>query len=369
MFGLFNRKTGHKYNHLVIFFNKIFFGRKKRVDFYKTLAMMLGSGFDIGEALDKRKQSIIKYRRKYFNHEDYLIQIIDDITYRYKALGMTFSTAIRPYIPANEYLILTASGSGDIGGSLINMITISLRLGKLNSAIIKAMIKPTILLTAVVVLMIFSAKVVMPSVIDSLPSENLPEFTASFNTFNQVFLHYFAFIFVFFIVFILSLIQFLPKYSGKYRKIFFDLLPMFSIYKSITAIRFMVSMSLLLNNGTISINNALSTISKSATPYLNSFVKGIMDKLNQGGNPGDALATSKLFDRKVSGIIDIYTNSGKLREGLDDLTYTYLEEQIAQIEIKFNILSALSMFLTAIYLCAFMWSIYSIGIDAAAMAA
>ncbi|WP_150467136.1 type II secretion system F family protein [Francisella sp. SYW-9] len=362
MFG--KKRKDSLYSQFKINLLKMQFSGAVRADFYKTMAMMLGSGFDIGEYLERRKASIIKFKRKYFDNEQYLVEIIDDILFRYNSLGFTFSEAIKIYITNHEYMILSSSGDGNIEQSLENMISISAKLNELSSAIIKSMMKPISLTAAIIGLMYFSATKVMPIIVSSIPANKLPAFTMSFYKFNKGFLDLLPFSIAGIFLIVLGFYLVLPRYKGGLRRSLFDFFPVFSVYKSIVAIRFMISLSLLLQNKQTSLNKALMIMHDRAKPYLQDFIKMIIMKVSQGTNPGEALSRVSLFNRRISSMIDIYTNSGKLEIGLKDLSYEYLEAQMTSIKAKFGALNIVVMLLTSLYICAFMWSIYAIGIGA-----
>ncbi|GGF92695.1 MULTISPECIES: type II secretion system F family protein [Cysteiniphilum] len=345
------------------------FTSTKRMKLYKSLKMLLSSGMSMNMALERMSYNFKKCGRKLFNPDALLISILDDVNFRYSKLGMSFFDAIRPYIPKSEMSILS-SDSYEIANGLENVVKHADKQGALIRAILISMTKPAMFILAMVGMMYFSAMKLMPSLNASIPKDKMPAITLKFSHFNQWMVDHVFIISVILIVLIVGIVVIIPQQKNKVRRIL-DYLPPFSIYKKISTVKFLVSLSLLLSshnkdskdkhNVQASLHFSLLSIRNNANGYIASYVNAMLSFLDQGTAPGETLMNTGFFDRNISALIGVYSDAGKLGEGIYDLAVNYFDEQINQIKRSFKVISGVFFLAMGSYLAFFVIALQALG--------
>lgn len=346
------------------------FTSSKRMKLYKSLKMLLGSGMSMNMALERMSYNFKKCGRKLFNPDALLISILDDVNFRYSKLGMSFFDAISPYIPKSEMSILS-SDSYEIANGLDNVVKHADKQGALIKAILISMTKPAMFIVAMVGMMYFSAMKLMPSLNASIPKDKMPAITLKFSHFNQWMVDHVFIISAILIILIVGIVVVIPQQKNKVRQIL-DYIPPFSIYKKISTVKFLVSLSLLLSshnkdshkdkhNVQTSLHFSLLSIRNNANSYIASHVNAMLSFLDQGAEPGETLMNTGFFDRNISALIGVYSDAGKLGEGIYDLAVNYFDEQINQIKRSFKFISGLFFFAMGSYLAFFVIALQALG--------
>ncbi|MFZ9034857.1 MAG: type II secretion system F family protein [Francisellaceae bacterium] len=359
-------KLGHKislYNPLKVKGIKSQFNSNKRVEFYNTFQMLLESKFSVEDAIDQMRKSYVKYGRKAYDKNSTLVDVLNDVHYRFTELGYTIIEALSPYIPEDEMIIL-ASDPHDIRNGLKNVVEISQKLKRLKKTIVSSLTKPLVYIFGIAGMMYYSAKSLMPQITSAIPKDMLPDLTARFDAFNNWFVDHGLLIIGMIIALIISFIITIPRMTNKFRIKVLDGLPPYSIYKKIIAVKFLISLSLMLNGNKNSLTYSLRAIRSNANDYLKNFINTILTMLNNGVAPGASLAGADFFSRDVCSLIDMYANAGKLEAAIYDLANNYLDKQIDKIQKSFSLINTLFLVLTTVYLSMFMSAIYAIGINA-----
>ncbi|GGF91992.1 type II secretion system protein F [Cysteiniphilum litorale] len=340
---------------------RVTFFTSMRIEFYRTFIMLMSSNFSIEEALDQIRSMYKKHDGRFIKVHGTIINIINDVYYRYSAMGMTFSEAVKIYIPKDETMLLSSADAKEVGDGLSNVIAITEKLGKVRSAIILSMIKPIIFIVGIIGLMLFSAKKIMPTIVGAIPTDRLPPFTYKFDSFNKFILSHSVEFLVICTVLVVICVYMISRSTFRFRLDVLDKIPPFSIYKKIIAVKFLISLSLLLKSKKNSIDFALKVIGVNANDYLTYYIYKMRNFIKSGGKPGVALSSSTFFTKEISGLLEIYTNAGKLQNAIDDLATDYLDKQIRKIQAGFKTINTVCMLILGAYLCAFMLAIYGIG--------
>ncbi|WP_162902132.1 type II secretion system F family protein [Facilibium subflavum] len=355
-------KADSKYNPLKIKGLKVQFNLKRRLEIYELIEMILDSGVSIEDSLRQIISNYKANKQSFLDQNLLIIEILEDVYYRYTHLGLTFVSAFSLYIPKDELMIL--SSNRDVKKSLAAARKIGKKLQRLKQEIFKSLVKPVIYLGALIGMILFSSFMLLPTIVSSIPKEMLPTFTMTFYHFN-LFIGNHLIIFCIFIIILIFVYQYTSsRVCHPIRLAVLDKLPPFSIYKNIQAIKFMITLSTMLSNKNNSIVHAMDHIGHNANTYLMYYIKKISTALHVGYNSGDALVRSNLFNKKVSSLLAIYSSLGKFEFGIHQLADNYLERQITLIKRIFSLVNTLSMALTALYIVCFMWAIYAIGINA-----
>lgn len=357
----------HLYSPLQVKWMASQFTTAKRMKLYKSLKMLLGSDMSMNMALERMSYNFKKCGRKLFNPDALLIAILDDVNFRYSTLGMSLFDAIRPYIPKSEMAILS-SDSYDIKNALENVVKHAAKQGELLRAILISMTKPAMFIVAMIGMMYFSSMKLMPSLNATIAKDKMPAITLKFSDFNQWMVDHVTVISAMILILVTAILITIPRHKSRVRQLL-DYLPPFSIYKKISTVKFLVSLSLLLSshrkqsrgNVQSSLRFCLSSIKENANDYIASYVNAMIHHLDDGFTPGETLMETGFFDRNVSALIGVYSDAGKLGEGIYDLAVNYFDEQISQIKRSFKVISGLFFIAMGSYLAFFVIALQALG--------
>ena len=236
----------HLYSPLQVKWMASQFTTAKRMKLYKSLKMLLGSDMSMNMALERMSYNFKKCGRKLFNPDALLIAILDDVNFRYSTLGMSLFDAIRPYIPKSEMAILS-SDSYDIKNALENVVKHAAKQGELLRAILISMTKPVMFIVAMIGMMYFSSMKLMPSLNATIAKDKMPAITLKFSDFNQWMVDHVTVIAAMILILVTAILITIPRHKSRVRQLL-DYLPPFSIYKKISTVKFLVSLSLLLSS-------------------------------------------------------------------------------------------------------------------------
>ena len=133
------------YSKTQFYFLKLNLTTTKREKLYSVIAMLLKVGsFNnaiqrILSAYQKNMRTI--FGKPFMDPNQAIIDVLKDVEYRHKRLGMNSIDSIKPYIPSTELMILSSSVNLTVD-SLTNASGISRKLNALRSMIIKSLISP-----------------------------------------------------------------------------------------------------------------------------------------------------------------------------------------------------------------------------------
>lgn len=355
-------KTKSKHNSLKLWCLKLQFSLKRRLDVYELIEMILKSGVSIEDSLRQIIYNYKVYARSLLDPNKFIIEILEDVYYRYTHLGITFAEAFSLYLPTEEFMILCFSK--DSGKSLSDAREIGQKLKLLKQMILKSLIKPTMYISALIGMMLFANFILLPTIIDSVPPDMLPEFTVQFYYFNSYIARHLSILCLGLLSCIALYKYTAPRVTGIIRSEVLDKIIPFSTYKNLLAVKFMITLAAMLSNKQNSVVHTLKFIKSKANFYLSSHIDEMLKFLHAGCNSGDALAKSSLFSRQLSCVLAIYSNLGKFEFGIQQLANEYLNKQTASIKRMLSLVGTITMLLTAVYIVCFMWAIYAIGVHA-----
>lgn len=305
------------------FLRVFIFTHARRVNLYRNLEMVTGSGVSLNETIRLLSAKF----RKHMPHS--LMPLIMDEWLKSIAMGRTFVQALTPWAPGWEMLLLRAGGTSQMTMMFKYVAELSNNIIRLKSGLISAIRYPSFALLMLFALMYVFAYYVIPSLSTFLSPDKWPPVTKSLYTFTTSFTQNIVWIILFTTLFIVMVVRSMSQLrAGPVRSVL-NRLPPWSIYKQFHGSIFLLSLASLLRSG-ISISQALDMIRTGSSPYVASVIIVMQAKLQAGRPAGEAIQ-SELFDTETRINLEVYAETDKLEEGIQVLAQEQLEAQIVKL--------------------------------------
>lgn len=313
-----------------LFFLKRAFSVKNRIVFYEILSSLLTNHSSIENAVKKIASLYQKYYQKSIDSKKIIGQIAEAIYTNLTQHGKTAIDAIAPYIPESELAIL-ASAKHLTSESLTNTAHVAKKISYLRSSILKKIFMPVIYVTGLVFLLGIVYFSLNPIIEATGNLNKLPLSTIQLVQLSTFVMEY-AYLIVIALIGIGSFCIFsIPHMTHAMRYQVLDYIPPFSIYKKITAITFILSLSMCIKTKNISIKQALHIIQHHSGKYLHHYIKKMLLYLSQGIPVGQILCQSPLFSKEILIPLHIYSSSDHLEKGIRNIAEEQLEKIIQSI--------------------------------------
>ncbi|WP_192485075.1 MULTISPECIES: type II secretion system F family protein [Cysteiniphilum] len=327
------------------YFLKIQMSTSKRIEFYETLSMLLKVG-SFGNAITQMLQTYQKNRRTIlgrpmFEPKQIIIDLLKDVSYRHHHLGLNSVEAIRPYLPESELMMLSGTINVTVE-TLENTASIARKLSDMRAKILRQLVSPMVYLLAACGMLVVVNMGLKPVIDLSGNLDKMPASTQVMMNLSQWFVDYYQWVVAFIILLIVSVIVIMKYFVHPLRLLLLDKIPPFSIYKKISAVRFLISLSLLLkgkkegNSSTLAIPEAIESIQKYSSRYTRYFLMSMRQMFSRGMSSGEAFSKSGFFGKELNSLIEMYAQSNQLKQGIYALGNEYLSKQIQMIESAFK---------------------------------
>lgn len=332
-----------------MFLARLFFTTKLRLRIYEKLCRYIDNGVPLVVSLEELHRFVTDDGKN-------LKKTAAIVVMQWLASlrnGKSFSTAIEEWVPADEVSIV-ASGeiSGDLSLSLRSIILMNETKRKIRAALSGALYPLALLSSTCFFLYIFGTKVV-PAFAQVLPISQWQGTGRTMYLLSNFVRNYlFAMILVIIFAIIIIIVTF-PVWTGRIRQML-DMLPPWSIYKSVIGCGFLLSLSALLNAG-IPSPEAIRIIYKTATPWYKERLVAIRQALFNGApNIGEALHTTGYHFPTKNMVMDIrtYASLDGFETMLNKLSQEWQTETVAYINAQMNILKNIAIVLMG---AVFMW--------------
>ena len=334
--------------------DQLYLSRSRRKYLYKILSFQISKGgLSASQAIQESKEMYSSRKMK---------KILDGVRLR-MAKGQSFSIAMKPLIPNNEYLMLATSemktGSGNDKDTSINLGDMLNRCSELNNQanemkkiLIQKLTYPIMLLSLSLLLIVFIKNKFLDVVINSgilsfdllpKPLQNIYD-TAVFFQNRYIPLG----------VITIALIVFINQSLKMPRPEKINKLPIYGMYKNFVCASFISNLSQLTSLG-ISFDQSLSIIKRSSNSFLKSYITKIQNLSKDGVDSYMAIARSNLFDSEINTYVTTlakFSPSGfqdnliKLAEEIE----VRQREKIVKIGAILNVLGMLIVFGLLAYL-------------------
>jgi type II secretory pathway component PulF len=306
------------------------FTHERRVNLYRNLEMITGSGVSLNETI----RLLSRKYRKYMPHS--FMPLIMDEWLKSMAMGMPFVNALAPWAPGWEMLLLRAGGTSQMSAMFSHVAELSNNIIRLKSGVVGAIRYPVFALFMLFGLMYVFAYYVIPSLSTFLSPDKWPPVTKSLYTFTTTFTHHIVLIILCLVFMIGLIVHSLSALRPGIIRTAFNRIPPWSIYKQFHGSIFLLSLASLLRAGS-SIGQSLDMIRAGSSPYVSSLIIVMQAKLQAGRPAGEAIQ-SELFDTETKINLEVYADADKLEEGIQVLAQEQLEAQIVKLALSAKIL-------------------------------
>ncbi len=237
-------------------FKSIEFSAKKQQQFLDDLSVLISDGVPANRAIEMLTKIYKGGPKKA------AIAVSKGV-----ASGKTLTDSMEGWFDLNTIELIRV---GEEGGMLAEIIknasqALSRRAGSL-AAVIAALLYPLTVLIAGCIIMVYINSSIFVDFKEIKPVATWPAIGQELIFFATLIQHWYWLLIILIIAIIATVIYIQPNYIGEYRKLI-DKIPPFSIYRTLSAARFMDNLGLLIINGVV-FKNALKIMKKNATPYV-----------------------------------------------------------------------------------------------------
>ena len=314
-------------------------GLDKRINIYERLKSYTEEEFPVYE-------SLLKFQARYAKKKDFRAKIIGFWLEKMKH-GFSFSQAIEGWVPDAELNLIAAGEEGKgIEKGLGEAVKFAKSSQKIKNTIIGGSMYPLILLTVVLgFVAMFSVKMA-PTYLSILPLERWPEMGQDFYAVSSFIVSSWYIPLSILAVAAVVIAKTLGTWTGSVREVF-DKFPPWSVYKVYQASAFLISLASMMQSGT-PLNDALKKIKTSSAPWLASYMEDMMKNLRRGGKNFGQHLNVGLLDEETAGDVIDYSELGKFEEAIYSIGEKNLEESVARIQSRMDIIKNLMIVLVGV---------------------
>lgn len=299
------------------------FTHNRRVNLYRNLEMITGSGVSLNETIRLLSSKFRKHMPNSF------MPLIMDEWLKSMAMGKPFVQTLAPWAPGWEMLLLRAGGTAQMTQMFKYVAELSNNIIRLKSGLVSAIRYPMFALLMLFALMYVFAYYVIPSLSTFLSPDKWPPVTKSLFVFTTGFTQHIIWILLSVAGVIALIVRSLSQLRASPARRILNRIPPWSIYKQFHGSIFLLSLASLLRSG-ISISQSLDMIRAGSSPYVASLIIVMQAKLQAGRPAGEAIQ-SELFDTETKINLEVYADADKLEEGIQVLAQEQLEAQILKL--------------------------------------
>ncbi len=331
------------------------FNSKNRQRFYTKLGQLLENGVPLDNALQQLQKLATKTRGS-------VLPILFGKWRRNVANGINFGNCLTPYVPSAEAILLeTGASSGFLAEALFNAANTVKQQATIKSAIISKSAYPVLLICMLIAALLLASNMVIPTFTEILPADKwtgMSSVVAKVADFIRV---YGGLIFIFSTIFILFIIFSLPRWTGKTRIYFENIIP-WNLYRMWQGSAFLLSVSAIMSAGVKIDEVSLGKISKNADPYLCQRINAVKRWVTSGANFGEALyqAGYSFPDDEIISDLRIYARLRDFDKNLVRITRTWVEDLVEKVSTIMTILNVVILFAIAVVIGVLISALYGV---------
>lgn len=276
---------------------KFAFGSDARADMYEDIAAYLEAGISINEAFNKMESVMAKRKNA-------LLPMIRDWNNKRKE-GSSMADAMASWIPPDEAGMLAGGEvTGDVGNTFIQMATLTRQKSTLRSMLTTKLISPALLLSAMLGMLYFISKSIVPAIAPLLPPSMVPTPTKVYFAMGNFVIHFGPFIGIALIILLISVFYSLARWTGPMRDKADRFFP-WTTYRMIQSGFLMITIAAMSRSG-MTMAYIVQQLEPYATKYMREHLKRVSGKLRTGNaQPSQALDTG-LLPEKIVDRLEIY---------------------------------------------------------------
>lgn len=314
------------------------FGLTERISLYERMAAFLNAGIAVFEAADAIRNRMEKRKDVRARMLQEWLTVMRD--------GVRFSEAIKEWIPASEYMLISSGerGQGLVSG-LQEAARLSIAASKIKKAIFVGAALPT-MLTLMLAAMIGGFDIYMAPVFKNLlPVTQWPESAQTLYGISHFITQYWLWLLVGMGGGATLISLTINGWVGRIREVF-DHMPPWSIYKNYQASSFLIGLASMLKAG-IALNDALKIMNRNASPWMKVHIEQMLSSMKGGGgNYGEAMDTG-LFDEEVAGDIIDYSRLSSFEHAIYTIGERMVHIGVERTNEKMAVAKNLMLFLVA----------------------
>jgi len=330
-------RRGDEFEHW--FARRFNFGAKARIRLYERLERFTTRKKPIREALE----SIwARYHRKKDARRAVFRRLVEQMA----GAGSSFSSAIAPYIPPAERLMLFAGEEGaklPVGLQKARFVAEAVQ--KMRKALISELRYPVLLVVFLAVMLVVIAYQLVPIMLQMAPLSKWPPVS--------MMLYYIATAVkvagIWFVAFVFAaavlIARTIDTWTGPMRRFADKYLPPWTIYRVYQGSTFLISIAALIEAGR-PIDVALKQITPISKPWLREHVVAMLQQLSAGVPPGRAIDTG-LLDDEVCGDIEDYGSAGAFDQAIGAVGQDTISDSIERIALQAGVVRGVLMLMVA----------------------
>ncbi len=325
------------------------FSRKQQQAFLEDLSILVADGVSVSRAIDTICQV----------SEGAMKQVASQIT-RNIAQGKQLADGMQGWFARPLVEIIRA---GETSGMLVKALkSAAFSFSQQTNALgvfISSLVYPILVVVLAFVMVVFIKHSVLESFASIKPIAKWPDIGQTLYRLGYLIQHWWWLVILMITVTVYLLPRLLQQLTGDIRD-FIDDFPLISLYREITAARFMETLGLLISNGVV-LKKALSIMHREAAPYLSWHILKMEFRLSGGReNIADVLDT-KLIQRNDIVRLRVVAKSKGFEYALISLGRQANRRASKAIVLGGKILGGLLLVFGAMVAAAMIFGIYSVG--------
>ena len=325
------------------------FSRKQQQAFLEDLSTLVDDGVSVSQAIDTILQV----------SEGSMKQVAFQIT-RGIAQGKQLADGMRGWFARPLVEIIR---SGEISGTLAKTLksaafSFSEQTNALG-AFISSLVYPILVGVLAFVMVVFVKHSVLESFANIKPITKWPDIGKTLYRFGYLIQHWWWLVVLIVVTAVYFISRLLQQLTGDIRS-FIDDFPFITLYRDITAARFMETLGLLISNGVV-LKKALSIMHREAAPYLSWHILKMEFRLSGGRESIADVLDTKLIQRNDIVRLRVVANSKGFEHALISLGRQANRRVSKAITLSGKISGGLLMVFGAMVAAAMVFGIYSVG--------
>jgi len=308
---------------------KISFGSSVRLDFYRSLILLLNNHVRLNEAL---RELYTVYSQGGAKRSAPVAIVINDCLQQMND-GESFSEAIAWWLPPEEAMLLQA---GELAGRLEDAFNeaekIMMARKKIAAAIFGAIAYPVVLFSMMGFLLHMVATDLVPKLAKVVDPGKWTGAAGILRDIASFVTNYGLTTLLIVIALVFTIVLTLPRLRGPLRVVL-DNLPPWSIYRLVYGATFLLNVGALIKSG-MRLSSALDKLNEGTNPWLRERIDAALEGLSEGKNFGEALTDSgyNFPDKKANRFLAVISTYSGLDTAIVTFGNRWLEETVSRIQ-------------------------------------
>ena len=305
------------------------FDTQKRMAINSKIVSLLKNNFSLMDALHRIEMLESKDGKK----PDEAFAIAMREVQKNMERGMSFSEAMREWVPEEEILLLMSGNMSNLVTSLENVSRVVDGISRIKRAMVSALAYPLFLFALTVGIIVMVGVYLVPPLTqaagDGIEWKGSAKSLVLVSDFTNKYLYHFI---IATVVLILLIWFSLSTWTGKLRAKF-DNYPPWSIYKLQLSVSWMMSLAAMVS-ADMSVPDAMKMLADNSNRYMSSILNDALHYISNGENLGQALASTKrnFPSEEIIGDLAIYSDMNDFDKSISKIANEYMETSVRRME-------------------------------------